>query len=118
MLVDTSVWIDHLSRANPRLVEALEAGVVETHPFIIGELALGRLRWRDETLSYLAALPGVPVAEHEEVLGLVIGHDLAGSGIGWVDAHLLAAALIGNTSIWTLDRPLAASAARLGVGLG
>jgi predicted nucleic acid-binding protein len=118
MLVDTSVWIDHLARANPLLVEALEAGAVETHPFIVGELALERLRWRDETLSYLTALPCVPVAEHDEVLGLVMGHELAGSGIGWVDAHLLASALIGNTSVWTLDRPLAASAARLGVGPG
>ena len=115
MLVDTSVWIDHLARANPRLVEALEAGVVETHPFVIGELALGRLRWRDETLSYLTALPGVPVADHGEVLGLVAGRDLAGSGIGWVDAHLLASALIGHTLVWTLDASLAASAARLGV---
>jgi hypothetical protein len=55
------------------------------------------------------------VAEHEEVLGLVTSHDLAGSGVGWVDAHLLAAALIGETTLWTLDRPLAAVARRLGV---
>jgi len=118
MLVDTSVWIDHFAQANPRLVEALEAGTVESHPFVMGELALGRLRWRDETLAYLAALPAARAAEHEEALGLVVAHDLAGSGLGWVDAHLLASALIGGTTIWTLDRQLAAVATRLGVGAG
>jgi len=118
MLVDTSVWVDHLARANPRLVELLEAGAVQTHPFVVGELALGRLRWREETLAHLAALPSVPAAEDEEVLGLVTGHDLAGSGVGWVDAHLLASALIGGTTIWTLDRPLSVVAARLGVNGG
>lgn len=115
MLVDTSVWVDHLARANPRLMELLEAGAVQTHPFVVGELALGRLRWREETLAYLSALPSVPVAEHEEVLDLVTGHDLAGRGVGWVDAHLLASAMIGSTQVWTLDRHLAAAAARLGV---
>lgn len=115
MLVDTSVWVDHLARGNARLAALLEEGEVEVHPFVVGELALGRLRWREETLAHLAALPSVPAADQDEVLGLVVSHDLAGAGIGWVDAHLLASALIGGTTIWTLDRSLASVARRLGV---
>jgi hypothetical protein len=115
MLVDTSVWVDHLARGNARLAVLLEQDEVQVHPFVIGELALGRLRCREEILAHLAALPSVPAAEHHEVLGLVSDHDLAGSGVGWVDAHLLASALIGGTTVWTLDRPLATAAERLGV---
>jgi len=115
MLVDTSVWVDHLARGNARLVALLEEGNVEVHPFVIGELALGRLRWREATLAHLQALPSVPMAEHDEVLNLVEGQDLVGAGMGWVDAHLLAGALLGGTLIWTLDRPLAAAATLLGV---
>jgi predicted nucleic acid-binding protein len=118
MLVDTSVWIDHFARGNPRLVELLDAGAAETHPFVVGELALGRLRWRGETLAYLAALPSVPSADHDEVMGLVEGSHLAESGIGWVDAHLLASALIAGTTIWTTDRQLRSVALRLGVEAG
>jgi len=116
MLVDTAVWVDHLARGNAGLAALLEEGAVETHPFVIGELALGSLRWREATLAHLQALPTVPVAEHDEVLYLVERHSLAGTGIGWVDAHLLAGVLIAGTTIWTLDRPLAAVAARLGLG--
>jgi predicted nucleic acid-binding protein len=115
MLVDTSVWADHLARGNPSLVELLEAGEVETHPFVMGELALGNLHWREGILGYLEALPAAPTAEPAEVLRLVDERNLAGSGLGWVDAHLLASALIGGTRLWTLDRGLAAAAARLGV---
>lgn len=115
MLVDTSVWVDHLARGNPSLVELLEAGEVETHPFVVGELALGHLRGREGVLEYLGVLPSVSPAEHEEVLRLVEDRGLAGSGLGWVDAHLLASALIGGTRLWTLDRALAAAADRLGV---
>ncbi len=115
MLVDTSVWVDHLAGGNPALAELLEAGDVETHPFVVGELALGNLRWRDGILGYLEALPSVPPAEHAEVLHLVEDRGLASSGLGWVDVHLLASALIGGTRLWTLDRALAAAAARLGI---
>jgi predicted nucleic acid-binding protein len=116
MLVDTSVWVDHLAGGDPALAELLEAGEVETHPFVVGELALGHLRRRDGILGYLEALPSVPPAEHEEVLRLVEEGGLAGSGLGWVDAHLLASALIAGTRVWTLDRSLAAAADRLGIG--
>ena len=88
---------------------------MEVHPFVVGELALGPAAVAGgDAGSTCAHCPSVPVAEHEEVLGLVTGHDLAGSGIGWVDAHLLASALIGGTTIWTLDRPLSAVGRRLG----
>jgi len=116
MLVDTSVWVDHLARGNPSLVDLLEAGEVETHPFVIGELALGHLRWREKILGLLKALPAMPEAEHAEVMGLIEDRGLAGSGLGWVDAHLLASALLGGTRVWTLDRPLASAAASLGIG--
>ena len=116
MLVDTSVWVDHLAGGNPSLAGLLEAGEVETHPFVIGELTLGRLRWREKILGLLEALPSVPEAEHAEVMRLVEERGLAGSGLGWVDAHLLASALLGGSKVWTLDRPLASAAASLGIG--
>jgi hypothetical protein len=115
VLVDTSVWVAHLRRGLPRLVAALETERVETHPFVLGELALGRIRRRAEILSLLDAIPQVPAASHDEVLALIEARGLAGSGIGWVDAHLLASTLLARTTLWTLDRQLAAVAARLGI---
>ena len=113
ILVDTSVWVDHLRRGHPRLREALLEGQVVTHPFVIGELACGNLRQREEVLGLLRALPQVPVAEHTEVLQLVERRKLFGRGIGWIDAHLLAAALLSRCTLLTLDRQLASVAAEL-----
>lgn len=107
MLVDTSVWIDHLRRGNPRLRLLLDEGAVLTHPFIAGELACGNLRKRSEILRLLALLPQARVAEHAEVLRLLDGRRLHGRGIGWLDAHLLASAILSGTPLWTLDRRLA-----------
>ncbi len=115
MLVDTSVWVDHLRRGNPALARQLTELEVWCHPFVIGELACGRLEARSEVLSLLAALPQAPQAEHDEVLAFVESNRLAGTGIGWVDAHLLAAARLGGVGLWTLDRPLAAVARELGL---
>jgi hypothetical protein len=115
VLVDTSVWVEHLRRGLPRLAAALEQERVETPPIVVGELALGRIRRRAEILSLLDALPRVPAASHDEVLALIEARGLAGSGIGWVDAHLLASTLVVRTTLWTLDRRLAAVAARLGI---
>jgi predicted nucleic acid-binding protein len=106
-LVDTSVWIDHLRRGNTRLRSLLDEGQVLTHPFIVGELACGKLRNRQEILQLLALLPEARVAEHDEVLGLLDGRRLYGRGIGWLDAHLLASAILSRVSLWTLDRKLA-----------
>jgi predicted nucleic acid-binding protein len=115
VLVDTSVWIDHLRRGNARLRALLEAGEVETHPFIIGEIACGNLKRRREILSLIDVLPRAVVAEHDEVLLLVESRGLVGSGLGWIDAHLLASALLGHTSLWTLDKRLAERARGLKV---
>jgi hypothetical protein len=104
ILVDTSVWIDHLRRGNARLAAHLQKADVACHPFVVGELACGRLTRRREILGLLAALPSVPIAEHREVLGFLEARDLPGSGIGWVDAHLLASASLAGTAFWTLDR--------------
>jgi hypothetical protein len=109
-LVDTSVWVDHLRRGNATLASRLHKGEVECHPFVIGELACGNLRRRAELLSLLDALPRVPQAGHDEVLAFVASKHLMGRGLGWVDVHLLASALLGRTSLWTLDRRLAAQA--------
>jgi len=113
ILVDTSVWIDHLRRTNSTLVALLEAGEVCTHPFIVGELACGNLAHRHEILSALEALPQLEVAEHQEVLGFVDMRKLAGRGLGWGDAHLLASALLEQCGFWTLDKRLATVAAEL-----
>ena len=115
MLVDTSVWIDHLQRGNRGLARQLREPDVWCHPFVVGELACGRLDERSEVLSLLSALPQTPLAEHDEVLAFVEANRLAGSGIGWVDAHLLAAARLAGVGLWTLDRPLVAVARELGL---
>ena len=108
MLVDTSVWVDHLRRGNATLRSRLEGGEVWCHSFVIGEIACGRLRNRIEILSFLEALPRVKEADHAEVLAFIERNDIAGSGIGWIDAHLLASARLSGVSLWTLDRRLAA----------
>lgn len=115
MLVDSSVWIDHLRRGNKLLALRLENGEVETHPCVVGELACGNLQRREAILSLLTCLPAVTEAEHAEVLSLVESKRLAGRGLGWVDAHLLASAMLGRTTLWTLDKRLAGEARRLGV---
>jgi predicted nucleic acid-binding protein len=115
ILVDTSVWIDHLRRGQATLRRQLEEGRVVCHPFVVGELSLGLLRQRAEILARLQRLPQLPIARHEEVRALVERRRLMGSGIGWVDAHLLASVLIARARLWTLDARLAAVGHRLGV---
>ena len=114
MLVDTSVWIDHFRRGNQTLAARLEDGVVCCHPFVIGELACGGLSDRDHVLALLAVLPQPPLAEHDEVLEFVDRTGLAGSGLGWIDVHLLASARLGGIGIWTLDRKLKRAAVEIG----
>ena len=114
-LADTSVWVDHLRRGNSRLGQLLLDGEVLSHPFVVGELACGFLTRRSEILSLLDTLPKIAVADHEEVLRLVDSHRLYGRGLGWIDMHLLASAVLSNTPIWTLDKSLARSAKAIGV---
>jgi predicted nucleic acid-binding protein len=116
ILVDTSIWIDHLHRTQPDLVAVLEEEEVCLHPMIIGELALGSLRDRSAILTMLADLPAVPVATHAEVLQLIESNALYGTGLSLFDAHLLAALrLTEATKLWTRDRRLHSAARQLGV---
>ena len=115
VLADTSVWIDHWRRGNPQLARRLEDGAVLIHPFVLGEIALGQVTSRAEVLADLATLESPRVAEHDEVLALIERGRLWGRGIGWVDAHLLASALLDRIRLWTLDAPLARVARELGV---
>lgn len=114
ILVDTSVWIDHFRRSDSRLARLLEEPQVATHPFVIGEIAIGGLKNRSLVLSDLAALPSTNVATDEEVLVFIEKASLAGSGVGYLDAHLLASVkLTPGARIWTRDRKLATAAAAL-----
>jgi predicted nucleic acid-binding protein len=116
ILVDTSVWIEHLRLASALLAELLGDGEVLSHPFVIGELALGNLNPRDPFLSDLRDLPQAVIAEDEEVLRLIDRRALFGRGIGYVDAHLLTAArLTPEGKLWTRDRRLHAVAAEFGL---
>ncbi|MBI1868863.1 MAG: type II toxin-antitoxin system VapC family toxin [Methylocystis sp.] len=114
ILVDTSVWIDHFRRNDAALAGLLDSQQVLTHPFVIGELALGNLRQRNAILSALQDLPQANVATDGEALGFITRHSLFGQGVGYIDAHLLAsAALTPNASLWTRDTRLRAVADRL-----
>jgi predicted nucleic acid-binding protein len=114
ILVDTSVWVDHLRKREPGMRSLLLAGQVLSHPFVIGELAMGSFMRRDLLLSELGDLPQAKVAEDDEVLHLVSGNNLFGLGIGYIDAHLLAAVrLMPGTLLWTRDKRLREIAFRL-----
>lgn len=114
IVVDTSVWIDHLQHSNPELQQALESGVVAIHAAVIGELALGSIADRQAVLAAVHGLARAVPATDSEVLALIEDHGLVGSGIGWVDAHLLAATLLtAGATLWTHDRRLHAAADRL-----
>jgi predicted nucleic acid-binding protein len=114
MLVDTSVWVDHLRKRNSTLVALLESGEVLTHPFVIGELACGNLGQRRKILSALGELPLVPSASHQEVLDFVESRRLMGRGLGWIDLHLLAASALAKVPLWSADKRLTAVALEIG----
>ena len=114
ILVDTSVWINHLRNNDPHLVRLLIGNSVLSHPFVRGELALGNLRQREAILAALDNLPQAPVAFTDEVNVFIEQHALFGLGIGLIDAHLLASTrLSGNARLWTQDKRLLAAANRL-----
>jgi predicted nucleic acid-binding protein len=116
ILVDTSVWIDHLRASDPDLAVALNDSQVLTHPFVIGELACGSLARRAEVLSLLHSLPRAAIATDEEALIFIERHQLMRRGIGYLDVHLLAStALEGTATLWTRDRRLAEVATELGL---
>ena len=116
ILVDTSIWIDHLRAGDATLSALLEQGDVVVHPWVTGELALGTLADRDEILDLLGNPPQAVVADDDEILHLIGSQALHGSGIGYVDAQLLAATLlIPGTRLWTRDTRMAQVSTRLGI---
>ena len=116
ILVDASVWIDHLRADDERLTALLDGEEALGHPFIMGELALGNLRQREVVLRALRRLPQATVASDQEVLRLIDRQALFGRGVGYVDAHLLAAVrLTADARLWTRDRRLQSVAAELGL---
>ena len=115
VLVDTNVWIHFFQKGNPLLEAMLEDDEVLCHPIIIGELSMGGLPDREQTLADLFALDQPPVAGFAEVHRLIEGRRLWGRGLQWNDACLLASAILGDVPLWTLDRRLADAAAETGV---
>lgn len=118
ILVDTTVWVDHLRSRDNALVKLLDAAMVLAHPFVIGEVALGHLNPRQLVLRLLARLPTAQVATDVEVLAFIDGHKLSGLGIGYIDAHLLASVtLTSGATLWTRDKRLHGIAAKLGLAM-
>jgi predicted nucleic acid-binding protein len=118
VLVDTSVWVKHLRSGEERLGALLNEGLVVCHPFIVSELACGTMDNRSEVLSLLRALPAAVRAEHDEAMHFIEEHNLMGQGLGYVDVHLLASAVLSDVRLWTLDRKLDRAVSRLGLGFG
>ena len=106
VLVDTSVWVSHLRNGNVGLEKLLNDGEVVCHPFIVGELACGNLKNRYEILGHLQSLPMSVSVEHDEVLKLIENHQLMGKGLGYIDVHLIASALLTGVPLWTFDETL------------
>jgi len=117
MLVDTSVWIDHVRRPEPQLIALLADNEVDTHPFVIGELACGHLRPRAELAVLMQDLPSLPTVDHNEAMLFLQQHRLHQSGVGWIDVHLLASTMLARTSLWTRDRHMATVARGLRIEL-
>jgi predicted nucleic acid-binding protein len=114
ILVDTSIWVDHLRKGDPVMQRLLEDGGVLSHPLVSGELAMGNLDPREVILGALRRLPLATIAEHGEVLRFISNHRLYGLGIGYIDAHLLVAVqLTPGATLWTRDKRLAQVAERL-----
>ena len=118
VLVDTSVWVDHLRKSSQRLRNLLDDAEVAIHPFVIGELACGNLKNRKEILALLHSLPLAPCAEDDEILFFIEKHSLAGRGLGLIDVHLLASSQMGVHRLWTKDKRLSAAAKDLGSEFG
>lgn len=116
ILVDTSVWIDHFRAADKQLMALLTRNEVLTHPFVIGEIALGSVAKRAEALRHLNNLPAAIAATHEEAMTFIERRKLANTGLGYVDVNLIAsAALTPGAALWSRDKNLRAAAARCGV---
>ena len=117
ILVDTSVWVDHLSHGNAVLTNLLNAKLVLMHPFVLGEIACGSVKQRSIVLNELATMKRAAFASHEETMNLLETRALWARGVGWIDFHLLASALLTRCEFWTLDLRLQQAASVAGVTL-
>jgi predicted nucleic acid-binding protein len=115
ILVDSSIWVAHLRDGNVGLENLLIEGNVACHPFIVGELACGNIENRKEIISLLQSLPMALQAEHDEVLQFIDNHRLMGTGLGYIDMHLLASANLTKIPLWTLDKTLHKVSLKLGL---
>ena len=115
ILVDTSVWIDHLRYGDPELNERLQLGQILIHPLVVGELACGRLKSRSQIKTYLLGLPSAKIATEAEALAFIETHALYGLGIGYIDVHLLASARLAGAYLWARDKRLQSVALELGL---
>jgi len=115
ILVDTSIWVQHFRTKKHPLAELLLRRQVICHPYVVGELACGNLKNRSEILSLLHRLPAAASASHEEVLRFIDIHRLMGIGLGYIDVHLLASAMLSGAPLWTGDKQLDRAAARLSI---
>lgn len=115
ILIDTSVWIEHFRRGLPALADALVGRVVLLHPDVIGELATGNLKDRQQTLADLRRQPQATIGTFDECLQFIELHRLSGLGIGWTDVRILVSASLSHAPVWTLDKRLARPAAQLGL---
>lgn len=119
ILPDTSIWIDHLRHADTQMVTVLSRKNALCHPFVIGEIALGTISRRSFVLTQMHALRQPRIAMHDEVLAMIDGHTLYRRGLGYIDAHLLASALLTpGTQLWTRDKRLRSAAKQLGIDAG
>ncbi|RJO61625.1 type II toxin-antitoxin system VapC family toxin [candidate division WS5 bacterium] len=115
ILVDTSIWISHFREGNSHLKKLLLDELVVCHPFIIGELACGHLKNREEIISLLKSLPKARTVENDEILHFIDNRKLMGLGIGLIDVHLLASSLLTNTLLWTADKQLSTVSSKLNI---
>ena len=106
ILVDTSVWIKHLREGEKSLAQLLEEGLVACHPYIIGEIACGGIKNRHEIISLLNYLPTTDILDHSDIMEFIEYRKIMNKGIGYIDVHLLASALVSDTPLWTFDKAL------------
>ena len=118
VLVDTSVWIRFLSNRSPHATELdglLSRDEVSGHDFVYGELLIGDKGGRRQLLADYEHLHAAPVVPHSEVVAFVRDRRLHVRGVGWIDAHLLASALVGRLKLWTTDPRLTTLAKEMGI---
>ena len=115
ILVDTSVWIKHLREGDQNLTQLLEQGSVACHPFIIGEIACGGIKNRNEIINLLNDLPSTEILDHADIMGFIENRKIMNKGIGYIDVYLLGSALVSDTPIWTFDKALRKIAIQLSI---